>query len=516
MNRVGKQYQMIEIVLQGKEPVENAVEVNVKAEFIHDGKTFILPGFYAGNKTYIIRFLPEEAGTYTYKISGEVVEEGIIRIDTQEPNAHGIVRTKDMGFAFADGMEYKPFGTTVYALAHQETDVIRQTMETLKDAPFNKIRICLFPKSYQYNENEPLYYPFEKDEEGNWDVKHPCYSFWNAFESCLKQLQQLGIQVDLILFHPYDRWGFSDMPQEDNYTYLEYLLQRFAAFPNVWWSLANEYDLTLRENEQWKELESFVAEHDPYHHLLSCHNAILFWDASRENISHVSLQTKHVNRVDKWKKQYQKPVIIDECGYEGNLSEFWGCISGNEMVRRFWRIMSIGGYCTHGETFIDETGKDVIWWAKGGRLIGESSARIAFLRKIFESFSGTLQALPIHPMASMADLPKEQIETALQSVPKEYQMFVKRFAGLEDEIDDYVEGEQLYQGHVGDDVYLYYYELRTCKRDILNLPAEKTYRMELIDTWNMTKEVIGEHVSGRTEIELPGREDMAILAIAEN
>ncbi|MCZ2151499.1 MAG: hypothetical protein LC126_27470 [Bryobacterales bacterium] len=35
-------------------------------------------------------------------------------------------------------------------------------MRTLA-APFNKMRMCIFPKSYAFNENEPVYYPFERD-----------------------------------------------------------------------------------------------------------------------------------------------------------------------------------------------------------------------------------------------------------------------------------------------------------------------------------------------------------------
>ncbi|GAI29095.1 unnamed protein product, partial [marine sediment metagenome] len=33
-----------------------------------------------------------------------------------------------------------------------------QTLATLKDAPFNKMRMCVFPKSYSYNKNEPEFY----------------------------------------------------------------------------------------------------------------------------------------------------------------------------------------------------------------------------------------------------------------------------------------------------------------------------------------------------------------------
>ena len=75
-------------------------------------------------------------------------------------------------------------------------------------------------------------------------------------------------------------------------------------------------------------------------------------------------------------------MSIDECCYEGDIAEDWGNISGQKMVHRFWKGMVNGGYVTHGETYYNDT--ETIWWAKGGKLIGESVARIAFLRRILE------------------------------------------------------------------------------------------------------------------------------------
>ena len=105
---------------------------------------------------------------------------------------------------------------------------------------------------------------------------------------------------------------------------------------------------------------------DPYHHLLSNHNCLQPWDFSRPNITHVCYQTKCFYYVPELLEKYKKPVMIDECCYEGNLPMSWGNISAWEMVKRFWRVVSCGGYCTHGETFEDE--KDVLWWARGGVL----------------------------------------------------------------------------------------------------------------------------------------------------
>ena len=180
-----------------------------------------------------------------------------------------MVRVKDLHFQYEDGTWYRPFGTTVYALMHQDKALIDTTMETLSHAAFNKIRFCLFPKHYDFNHNEPDFYPFEKTD-GKWDVHRPCFAFWEAFEERIRQLAEMGIEGDLILFHPYDRWGFSQFSRQDALVYLEYLLRRFSAFPNLWWSLANEFDLMEKyTGADWDAFARFIVRNDPYRHLLS-------------------------------------------------------------------------------------------------------------------------------------------------------------------------------------------------------------------------------------------------------
>lgn len=72
--------------------------------------------------------------------------------------------------------------------------------------------------------------------------------------------------------------------------------------------------------------------------------------------------------------KYGKPVVIDECCCEGELPEDGGSITGMEMTDRFWRTYCRGGYCTHGETFDPGNEEAAVWWAKGGKLRGESPA----------------------------------------------------------------------------------------------------------------------------------------------
>ena len=93
------------------------------------------------------------------------------------------VQTEGNHFVYQDGSKYLPFGTTIYALSHQPEELIDQTIETLKEVPFNKVRHCVFPKHYDYNHNEPQLYPFEKKEDGSWDVHHPCFAYWDHLEA---------------------------------------------------------------------------------------------------------------------------------------------------------------------------------------------------------------------------------------------------------------------------------------------------------------------------------------------
>ena len=69
-------------------------------------------------------------------------------------------------------------------------------------------------------------------------------------EKRIDQLNRLGIEADLILFHPYDkgRWGFDAMSNEVNVRYIKYITARLASFRNVWWSMANEWDYVKSEN----------------------------------------------------------------------------------------------------------------------------------------------------------------------------------------------------------------------------------------------------------------------------
>ncbi|MDO4623413.1 MAG: DUF4038 domain-containing protein [Eubacteriales bacterium] len=500
-----KQYEVFELHYCAEKPAVDYVHVNLKATFRCVSEEVIVKGFYTGQNHYCIRFYPRYAETYEILVEGLITDKRIVKCEKADEQHHGMVHSVETHFEYEDGTYYYPFGTTVYGLVHQGKELIDQTMKTLKEAPFNKIRFCVFPKSYTYNHNDPELYAFEGSVD-HWNTKRPCFAFWDHLEKRIKELGEMEIQCDLILFHAYDRWGFSRLSEEQIEDYLEYLERRLVAYPNIWWSLANEYDIVDYDISQWERIEEMTAGKDPYRHLLSNHQMAMPWDFSRPNVTHISTQIKNVDNVKMDIIRFQKPLMVDECRYEGNIHLEWGNISGFEMVNRFWKIIAQGGYCTHGETFLNPD--EILWWSKGGVLRGTSPKRISFLRDLVESFPGPLsycgEYLTVekirHMLKRTDDEWKKSFEYRyLTRVKPEYA------AELTNICADYIAGYK-------EEVFLKYFERQCTVEGILDLPEAHRYDIELIDIWEMTRKTVRENVSGHVVVNLPGKEGMALLA----
>jgi len=363
------------------------VDAQLRADFIYEHRVVSVDGFCDGAGRFFVRFMPDEVGPWRYQTHSNcpALDGRTGSFECVEPSAnnHGPVCVVDtFHFAYADGTPYYQVGTTCYAWAHQGDELEEQTLETLSKAPFNKLRMCVFPKHYTYSQNEPVYHPFEPSESGGWDFTRFNPEFWRHFEKRVGQLRELGIEADLILWHPYDRWGYADMGAENDDRYLRYVIARLAAYRNVWWSLANEYDLMRSKRmPDWDRFFRTLWEKDPAQHMRSIHNCRAFYDHGKPWVTHCSIQADTAP-TRQWRETYRKPVVVDECRYEGNVPFGWGNITAQELVRRFWVATVGGGYAGHGETYLHP--QDILWWSKGGVLHGQSPARLAFLRKLME------------------------------------------------------------------------------------------------------------------------------------
>lgn len=513
---------MLELEFEGKSDGNPFTDYEIHAEFKGEKETKQITGFYDGNGIYKVRFMPSFEGKYQYHIEGSFVdakkqEAGCKKFEGEfeviapiSQNNHGMVRVLDKRYLeYADETPYYSIGTTCYAWVHQNQELQEQTLRTLSSGSFNKIRFCIFPKFYKYNEHEPEIYPYVRGNKRGFDEERlkkainipfhtskeiaditdfDCYQFqvemFQRFDRRIAQLRDMGIEADIILLHPYDKWGFANMTTECEKLYLKYVAARYGAYRNVWWSMANEYDLTTKTVEEWEELAHTVKAADPYDHLISIHNCMDFYDYHKDWITHCSMQRqdfyKHVEFTDDYLKEYDKPVVWDEICYEGNIGMGWGNISGEEMVRRFWEAFVRGGYAGHGETYENEN--DILWWSHGGVLHGTSEPRFAFLKKIMENIPGKFLKQTQRMFDEVVGIPYQTIEAPRHA---------------------------FFDPIVYADYELHYYSFSRPSNKEFELPEDEKFQINVIDTWNMTITDVGVH-SGYTRVELPCREYMAI------
>lgn len=465
------QYDRYELELAGPSSGNPFVDVDLAATFSLGHRTVRVRGFYDGEGRYLVRFMPDEPGEWHYRTESTASEldgrEGGISVVAAGPANHGPVEVVGTRFAYADGTPYVPVGTTCYAWTHQPRALRDRTVATLGSSPFTKIRMCIFPKHYRYSRNAPEHYPFPGSEADGFDYERFNPAFFAEYEEELDRLLTLGIEADLILFHPYDRWGFQNLPEEVEERYLCYVIARFAAWRNVWWSMANEWDFMRQKSIQdFHRYFRTVEREDPYAHPRSVHNGHVFYDHGRPWVTHLSVQRSETERTSEWREQYGKPVVIDECCYEGDIPESWGNITAPELVRRQWEAVARGGWPgAHGETYYNED--EVLWWSKGGVLRGDSPARLAFMRTILED-------------APLARLSWERGRWDTHWL------------------------------RAGDDYFLLYLGRMQPAWKELPLPEGRSYRAEIIDTWEMSVTPVDGTFSGEARIPLPAKEFLAI------
>ncbi|MDX1284249.1 MAG: DUF5060 domain-containing protein, partial [Draconibacterium sp.] len=224
-----EKWEVFELELVGPSEGNPYMEIDLKAIFTLGEKSLKVPGFYDGEGKYFIRFSPEKEGEWTFVTESNSEELNGITGKFESTSAtgenHGPLKIVNTYYLeYADESPWYGIGTTAYQWTSVKQSIQEQTLETLENSPFNKIRMCVFPKNYRYgNDTEPWIYPYKKEGEQS-DYTQPNYEFFRNFDKRVEQLKDLGVQADVILFHPYDIWGYFLMGDELNERYVRYMI----------------------------------------------------------------------------------------------------------------------------------------------------------------------------------------------------------------------------------------------------------------------------------------------------
>jgi hypothetical protein len=467
-----EQWGIFELALPGPSTGNPFKDVTLKATFTLDHRAVQVTGFYDGDGTYRVRFMPDALGRWTYETHSSTPQlnahTGALTCTAPTtPGNHGPVGTAhQFHFQYADGAPYFPFGTTTYAYLFTSDENAKACLTGMKDVHFNKSRVCVMPKPLG-KPGQILPFPASSDgKPKSYDLTRFNPAYFQLVERRLLELQAANIEADCILFHPYDGWGFKNMGAEADDFYLRYAIARLSAFRNVWWAIANEFDLVKTKTmSDWDRFFRITQAEDPYSHLRSIHHSRVIYDHSKPWCTHASLQSYDFEKSASRREAWNKPIVYDEVQYEGDVDRRWGNLSAEEMTHRFWLATIRGVYASHGEVFISDTGEAS--WSDAGRLRGESGARIAFLRSIVERITKV---------------------------------------GLNE-----FEGAYYLSAGQPNELILYYLDTHRPARYDFPLPTTANFSATLIDPFAMTETPVAGSFTGKSRIALPSKPYRAIL-----
>ena len=173
---------VFEVTVSGPKEGNPFCDQWIKGTFCCKNEKKTVDGFYDGDGIYKVRFMPSFTDKYTFEIeasfdinAGEEVPDeeapehklgiadggkeaekcavrniltGSFTVTSPSADNHGPVRVAGTYYlSYEDGTPYHCIGTTCYVWNLQNEELQKQTLKTLEENAFNKIRFCIFPQA---------------------------------------------------------------------------------------------------------------------------------------------------------------------------------------------------------------------------------------------------------------------------------------------------------------------------------------------------------------------------------
>jgi len=250
-------------------------DISVRAEFASPtGRLVVLPGFYAGEGVWKVRFAPDEPGEWTWRVTlpGET---DVGSLTCEDAPAKGLLRTDPdcpQRLRFQNGDWFLPLGSGTESLTppgFTETDAPDAAaslqawldyLDILSEHRINRLRLWLPPPQEPTSTLAP--WP-RHPSDGGFILTQFSLAYWDRLDRITAAAAQRDMVVELVVFaEPSDAQADSEHLE----LFVRYLLARTAAFWNVYYSILGSDAGADAWLNRWIPLFRSL---DPYSHLLS-------------------------------------------------------------------------------------------------------------------------------------------------------------------------------------------------------------------------------------------------------
>ena len=401
-----------------------ARDIELAVTFRHEsGEPAIhLLGFWDGDgkggtrgSVFKVRFCPTREGRW------RIVETASNRKELKgqrEGETLVCAKSPHPGFWVPDGRWYRrsdgshPFivGNTHYTFLSKRNSKGPVRTDPVEDIRGNaqiykKLRFSLFGGRYP----DPKLKPFldgqgRQTDDGRFALRPNPAWFAQRADPVVREGHAQDLICDLILCGPDTRESRSTL-KGDPKPWLRYVAARYGAYPNVWFCLANEWNIK-RPSYSAAEIRAAgeaLRESLAYPLPISAHSNTGNWDKALNGDwhDHATIQWK-LKRLDlaadaaarNFARGGRKPVCNDENAYQGRGDRF----SLGDVVEGCFGTFLGGGYPTTGEKYASKLGQ--YFWGGFDAKKHSASPRLGYLRSYVEKSTAFWRMKPL-PVADV-------------------------------------------------------------------------------------------------------------------
>ena len=219
-------------------------------------KTYLVPLFWDGGRKLIMRFTPNEAGRWEWRLTSDLArfQNQTGAVEATESGALAFIEPANVHhWRYTEGLKsHLWMGDTLLRFAYLDRALFERIIDARAAQKFNHVRALLSVW------DEPVAHAFKSADEPNPE-------FLREFESRLAYANQKGLIVDLVLGA-----GHNDLPQafptwQQRERFVRYITSRLAGY-NLTWQIAQNFEEYTDGRGLMKELGLLVKKHDPYNH----------------------------------------------------------------------------------------------------------------------------------------------------------------------------------------------------------------------------------------------------------
>jgi hypothetical protein len=372
-----EQWRVRDLDFSVPDPPAHPFDVDFQADFRGpDGTQLRVPGFYNGNRQYVIRFSAPSPGVWTYATVSTLKalssRHGRVEAAPAGPGRHGPVqidRSAPQRFVYADGTRYFPLAFEadwLFALDATNPAAIPKTTSLVNYVTrygFNQVVMNVFAYDIswktdarpapEFDFGRPALFPFggsnDQPEHSTLNV-----DFFKRLDRVIACLDDRGAVAHLMIYVWNKKVSWPPAGSADDNRYFDYVVKRYQAYPNLIWDISkealgyghNDKDYITGRIERLRRLDAFG-------HLVTVHD-YTYCDEFPDRVDFISIQTWATDLYRTMREVREKhprqPVFnIEDGSYEaGPYRVFAGDYDRPEVcLERAYQTVFAGSYPTH-------------------------------------------------------------------------------------------------------------------------------------------------------------------------